>query len=162
MALAVTDADARKLVNADLRLLAPKMEDRVRDMLNRAATKGYVATVYETMRSHRLARMYHALGVSKANDGWRTWHFYGLAVDVIHPTRGWAPWDAEDQGAQDWRGVVVEAGKAAGLDWGGDWHSFKDWPHWQFGTVKPSPSDEAIRLYKEEGIVELWRVCGAL
>lgn len=162
MALAVTDADARRLVNADLRLLAPKMEDRVRDMANRAAVKGHPILVYETMRSHRLARMYHALGVSKAPDGWRTWHFYALAADVIHPTRRWDAWEANDQAAQDWRGVVVAAGKAAGLDWGGDWVSFKDRPHWQFGTVKPSPSDEAIRLYRDEGIVELWRVVGAL
>jgi hypothetical protein len=162
MALLVTDAEARKLVVSDRRVLAPKMEDRVRDMEVRALGKGHVIRVYETGRSHTLARMYHALGASKSPDGWRTWHFYFLAADIIHPTRGWNAWEATDQAAEDWRGVVVEAGKAAGLDWGGDWVSFKDRPHWQFGTVKPSPSDEAIRLYKDEGIVELWRVCGAL
>lgn len=162
MALAVSHAEARKLVVADLRLLAPKMEDRVRDMANRASVKGADLRVYETMRSHRLARMYYALGSSKAKDGWRTWHFYALAADIIHPTRGWDAWDSKDQAAVDWRGIVIESGKAAGLDWGGDWVSFRDYPHWQFGTVKPSPSDEAIRLYREEGIVEVWRAVGAL
>ena len=162
MALTVTDAAARKLVVRDPRLLAPGMEDRVRDMQTRIAVKGQQITIYETMRSHTLARMYHALGVSKAPDGWRTWHFYALAVDLIHPTRAWDAWTAKDQAAVDWRGIVVESGKGAGLDWGGDWTSFKDYPHWQFGTVKPSPSDEAVRLYREEGLVEVWRVVGAL
>lgn len=162
MANSVTDAQARALVLSDRRLLAPGMEDRVRDMESRALVQGYSLRVYETMRSHRLARMYHALGVSKAPDGWRTWHFYGLATDIIHPTRGWDAWTASDQAATDWRGVVIAAGKGAGLDWGGEWVSFKDYPHWQFGTVKPSPSDEAVRLYKEEGLAEVWRAVGAL
>lgn len=162
MATAVTHAEARKLVCSDTRLLAPKMEDRIRDMQATAAAKGAPILVYETMRSHRLARMYYALGSSKAQDGWRTWHFYGLAADIIHPTSGWDPWDSAVQQAVDWRNIVVEAGKAAGLDWGGDWVSFKDRPHFQFGTVKPSPSDEAVRLYKEEGLAEVWRAVGAL
>ena len=162
MALKVTAEEARRLVLNDRRLLAPGMEDRLRAMEAAALQKGHVIRVYETMRSHTLARMYHSLGVSKAPDGWRTWHFYGVAADIIHPTRGWDAWESNDQAAHDWRGAVIEAGKAAGLDWGGDWKSFVDKPHWQFGTVKPSPSDEAIRLYREEGIAELWRVIGAL
>jgi hypothetical protein len=162
MALMVTDAEARKLVVNDRRLLAPKMGDRYRDMESRALQKGHVIRVYETMRSNTLAKMYHQLGVSKAPNVWRSWHGFGLAVDLIHPARAWDAWTATDQAATDWRSTVIEAGKAAGLDWGGDWVSFKDYPHWQFGTVKPSPSDEAIRLYREEGLVELWRVVSAL
>ena len=162
MALAVSEAAARKLVCGDRRLLAPGMEDRVQAMEAAALAKGAPILVYETARSHTLARMYFQLGVSRAQDGWRTWHFYMLAADIIHPTRQWDAWTAKDQAAVDWRGAVVEAGNAAGLDWGGDWVSFKDYPHWQFGTVKPSPSDEAVRLYKEEGLVELWRAVGAL
>jgi peptidoglycan L-alanyl-D-glutamate endopeptidase CwlK len=162
MALATTDAAARRLVQRDPRLLAPRMEGVVQDFQNRCAVAGHPIRIYETMRSHRLARMYFALGRSKAPDGWRTWHFYGLGVDVIHPTLEWAPWEGTGQASIDWRHAVVEHGKAAGLDWGGEWISFKDWPHFQFNTVKPSPSDEAVRLYKEEGIVDLWRVVGAL
>jgi hypothetical protein len=162
MALELSDAAARRLVQRDPRLLAPRMEAVVVDFQNRCAVSGHPIRVYETMRSHRLARMYYALKKSRAPDGWRTWHFYGLAVDVIHPNRQWAPWEAPDPVAVEWRGRVVEHGKAAGLDWGGDWTSFKDWPHFQFHTVKPSPSDEAVRLYREEGIVDLWRVVGAL
>lgn len=162
MALAVTHEQARRLVLKDLRLLAPKMEERVRDFQNRCAMAGQPILVYETARTHELARMYHALGSSKAKDGWRTWHFYGLAVDVIHPTAFWAAWEPSNPSFADWRLTVASHGKASGLDWGGEWVTFKDYPHFQFGTVKPSPSDEAIRLYREEGIVQLWRAVGAL
>src|SRR5262249_4818233 len=136
MATLVTDAEARKLVVSDRRLLAPKMEDCIRDMESLVQAKGQRIRVYETARSHTLARMYFALGASKSPDGWRTWHFYMLAADIIHPDLQWAPWDAQDQASIDWRNIVVESGKAAGLDWGGDWVSFKDRPHFQFGAVK--------------------------
>jgi hypothetical protein len=162
MALEITYATAQRLVQSDRRLLAPRMEEQVRDFEQRCALSKQPIRVYETARTHQLARMYYQLGASKARDGWRTWHFYGAAVDLIHPTRAWAAWDSPDQPDVDWRETVIEHGKAIGLQWGGDWKSFKDYAHWQFGTVKPSPSDEAIRLYRDEGIVQLWKVIGAL
>lgn len=162
MALPVTYAAAQRLVQSDKRLLAPKMEDQIRDFEQRCAASGHPIRVYETARTHQLARMYYQLGSSKARDGWRTWHFYFLAADIIHPTRAWAAWDGPDDEDREWRGRVIEHGKAIGLDWGGDWTSFKDYAHWQFGTVKPSPSDEAIRLYREEGLLQLWKVVGAV
>lgn len=162
MALEISDATAQRLVVRDLRLLAPRMELVVRDFQERCLVAGCDIYVWETMRSHTLARIYYALKRSKAQNGWRTWHFYGLAIDAIHPDHKWSWWDSQLQQAVDWRGKVVELGKLCGLDWGGDWVSFKDWPHFQFNTVKPSPSDEAIRLYKDEGMVEVWRTVGAL
>ncbi len=162
MALATTHAAAQRLVQSDLRLLAPGMEALVRDFEDRCKASKSPIRVYETARTHQLARMYYELGSSKARDGWRTWHFYMLAVDVIHPTRLWDAYTSTDQADIDWRGRVIEHGRACGLDWGGDWTSFRDYAHWQFGTLKPSPSDEAIRLYRDEGILQLWKVCGAL
>ena len=162
MALEASDAAAQRLVVRDLRLLAPRMEILVTDFVARCAARKTPIYVWETMRSHTLARIYYALKRSRAQDGWRTWHFYALAIDAIHPEFKWAPWESQEQRWVDWRGAVVEEGKSVGLDWGGDWKSFKDWPHFQFGTVKPSPSDEAVRLYKEEGLVEVWRAVSAL
>jgi hypothetical protein len=157
MALAVTHEQARRLVRRDLCELAPAMKAAVLAMLKDCAEQGLDAYVYEARRTHELAAMYYALGSSKARDGWRTWHFYGLAVDVISRSRAWKAWDDPA-----WRGPVVAAGKRHGLDWGGDWVSFRDMPHFQFGRCKPSPSDEAVRLYKTGGLVAVWRAVGAM
>ena len=70
--------------------------------------------------------------------------------------------DQKNQAAVDWRGRVVEIARSCGLDWGGDWISFKDWPHFQFDTLKPSPSDRSIELYVNHGIAALWKEVGAL
>lgn len=157
-----TDADARALVLRDPRLLAPGMRERANAFSRSCAAIGHPIRVWETARTHDLARMYFALKRSKSQDGWRTWHFYGLAIDVIHPTRMWDAWEANDVEAKTWRAAVVDSAKKSGLNWGGDWTSFKDWPHFQFNTVKPSPSDRAIDLYVNHGIWALWSEVGAL
>lgn len=166
MASEVTSETARKMVRRDVNELAPKMREAVLHAVSECEVAGYPVQIYECLRTHELARIYFALGASKARDGFKTWHFYGLAVDVIHPVYGWTWW--EDGGAQGraWREFVVSTFKKHGLDWGGEWISFKDRPHFQFGTCKPSPSKEAIRLYEEAGGGEagrraVWEAVGA-
>ena len=157
-----TDADARALVLRDPRLLAPGMRERANAFSRACAGAGHPIRVWETARTHDLARVYYALKRSKAQDGWRTWHFYGLAIDVIHPTRMWEAWDARDAAARAWRETVVRLALANGLKWGGHWTSFRDAPHFQFDTLKPSPSDAAIDLYINHGLWTLWARVGAL
>jgi peptidoglycan L-alanyl-D-glutamate endopeptidase CwlK len=169
MALAVTHEQARRLVRRDLCELAPAMKAAVLAMLADCVEQGIDAYVYEARRTHELAAMYYALGSSKARDGWRTWHFYSLAVDIISRSRGWSVWPERDRhtrrlvgGDPTWYEPVVAAAKKHGLDWGGDWTGFHDAPHFQWHRCKPSPSDEAVRLYKTGGLVAVWRAVGAL
>ena len=82
-----------------------------------------------------------------------SWHFYGLAVDVISRRTQW------DDPAF-FRAIAVHL-KAAGLDWGGDW-STPDLPHFHWGTLKASPSARARELYATGGREALWREVGAL
>ncbi|NIK70699.1 MULTISPECIES: M15 family metallopeptidase [unclassified Paenibacillus] len=67
--------------------------------------------------------------------GGASYHNYGLAVDfaLVKPD-GDVIWDMEydgnRNGKSDWM-EVVSAAKKLGFAWGGDWTSFKDYPHLQ-------------------------------
>lgn len=71
--------------------------------------------------------------VTNARGGY-SYHNFGLAVDfaLLLPDGSSVSWDMERDGdgdkSVDWSEVVQEA-KALGLGWGGDWTSFKDYPH---------------------------------
>lgn len=71
--------------------------------------------------------------VSNAKPGSST-HNYGLAIDfaLVIPDGKRAVWDIntdfDKDGRADWMEVVEEA-KNLGFTWGGDWESFKDFPH---------------------------------
>lgn len=68
--------------------------------------------------------------------GGESYHNYGLAVDfaLLLPDGSSVSWDmardGDQDGTPDWREVVQQA-KAIGFEWGGDWTSFKDYPHLQ-------------------------------
>ncbi|CAM3097373.1 M15 family metallopeptidase [Paenibacillus lupini] len=67
--------------------------------------------------------------------GGASFHNYGLAVDfaLVKPD-GDVIWDMKydgnSNGKADWMEVVTTA-KKLGFTWGGDWTSFKDYPHLQ-------------------------------
>ncbi|WP_051424674.1 M15 family metallopeptidase [Paenibacillus graminis] len=74
--------------------------------------------------------------------GGHSYHNYGLAIDfaLLQPDGRNVSWDMNRDGngdrVADWKGVVQQA-KALGFEWGGDWTSIKDYPHFQmtFGLV---------------------------
>lgn len=73
--------------------------------------------------------------VTNARGGY-SYHNYGLAIDfaLLLPNGSSVSWDMCRDGNNnhiaDWQEVVLEA-KALGFEWGGDWSSFKDYPHFQ-------------------------------
>lgn len=73
--------------------------------------------------------------VTNAKGGY-SYHNYGLAVDfaLLLLNGSSVSWDMKLDGNKnnvaDWQEVVQEA-KKLGLEWGGDWTSFKDYPHFQ-------------------------------
>ncbi|OMD89463.1 M15 family metallopeptidase [Paenibacillus odorifer] len=73
--------------------------------------------------------------VTNARGGY-SYHNFGLAVDfaLLLPNGSSVSWDMCRDGNNnqiaDWQEVVKEA-KGLGFEWGGDWTSFKDYPHFQ-------------------------------
>jgi hypothetical protein len=60
--------------------------------------------------------------------GGQSWHNFGLAFDiVVLDALGKAEWDTTHPGWKE----AARIGKSLGLEWGGDWQSFQDLPHFQ-------------------------------
>ena len=100
--------------------------------------------------------------VTKARTIEDSFHGYGLAFDiaVVSPDGKKIDWtdksDWDDDGLNDW----LEVGRLAtkmGIDWGGNWTSFPDMPHYQctFGhtiaELKKMPGVAAGTTIKFEG-----------
>ncbi|MNB86275.1 Peptidoglycan L-alanyl-D-glutamate endopeptidase CwlK precursor [compost metagenome] len=72
--------------------------------------------------------------VTNAKGGY-SYHNFGVAIDfaLLLPDGG-VSWDTkrdgDGDGVADWSEVVTDA-KRLGWEWGGDWTSFKDLPHFQ-------------------------------
>jgi len=61
-----------------------------------------------------------------------SWHQYLVAVDCVPLVDGKAIWGANEP---EWK-VYGEAVRYVGLEWAGDWVSFKEYPHCQLGNNK--------------------------
>jgi peptidoglycan L-alanyl-D-glutamate endopeptidase CwlK len=64
--------------------------------------------------------------VTNAKAG-QSWHNHRCALDVVPLVNGKAIWD--DQAV--WK-QIGEIGKSCGLEWAGDWKTFKEYPHFQY------------------------------
>jgi hypothetical protein len=148
----------------DFDYLAPLFRAAVADAIDECnnATNKLDAYVVETYRSNELQQLYYERGrtvkppeqpVTNAKTNIYSWHGYGLAVDVIHRTKGWNI-------GEKWFRDVAAIFKQHGCKWGGDWTS-ADLPHFQWGKCKPSPSATARELLRTEGVEAVWRAVGA-
>lgn len=102
--------------------------DLIRVIRRAAATTTIPFAVIEGMRTLATQRQYVAKGASRTL---RSRHLTGHAIDIAPMIGGkitWA-WPVYHQLAP----IVKAAAAAEGvpIEWGGDWRTFKDGPHWQ-------------------------------
>ena len=115
--------------------LLPCVADRARVFLWNAfeaglelrITSGYRSSA-EQGRLYEQGRTTDGPIVTNAPAG-RSWHNHRLAFDVAPVDASGQPHWPEDVALWDQIGAL---GKAAGLEWGGDWKSFQDRPHFQY------------------------------
>lgn len=116
------------LSKSDLARLRGVHPDLARVVARAAAASPIRFQVLEGMRSVERQKEMVAKGASKTMN---SRHLTGHAVDIAPLVSGRVSWD--------WplyhklAPVIKAAAKAEGvpLEWGGDWKSFKDGPHWQ-------------------------------
>lgn len=144
--------------------LAPKFRVKVVQLQDAMVARGLARPkVSESTRTD--ARQAYLYGFGRRYDDGRgivtactsaetSWHGYGLAVDLVHPTLEWsAPPSYFD--------AIGEEARKLGLRWGGDWHH-PDRPHVQWGApMRDSPSDHGMDLFEAGNIAEVWREVGA-
>jgi len=113
--------------------LVPPAKQRAQAFVEAAKAKGIDLLVTSTYRDNESQDALYAQGrttpgniVTKAKAG-QSWHNWRCALDVVPLVNGKAVWD--DQAL--WK-KVGEIGKSCGLEWAGDWVTFKEFPHFQY------------------------------
>ena len=151
-------------VSRDPALLAPAFREAVTKAVAECRAKNLDAWVFEAYRSNELQQLYYRRGrtvippehtVTNAQTNLYSWHGYGLAVDVVSESRLWNP-----AGGERWFRAVADIFKTHGCKWGGDWTK-PDTPHFQWGLCKPSPSDLARLIIRQDGREAVWKEVGA-
>ncbi|MDD5159702.1 MAG: M15 family metallopeptidase [Sulfuricurvum sp.] len=67
--------------------------------------------------------------VTNAKAGY-SWHNFRLALDVVAVRHGKPVWGTSGEDGKLWA-EIGRIGKECGLEWGGDFKSLKDFPHFQ-------------------------------
>lgn len=145
--------------------LAPKFREKVERVIERMHQFGRDATIAESLRTDERQAYLYGFGreyddgrgiVTNAPTGNAGWHKFGLAVDIISASQQW------DAPSAFWTFLGVCA-HSEGLAWGGEWPTFADRPHVQWGPpMRRSPSSRARELFLNGGIEAVWREVDAL
>jgi peptidoglycan L-alanyl-D-glutamate endopeptidase CwlK len=113
--------------------LVPPAKQRAQAFIDAAKAKGIDLLVTSTYRDNESQAALFAQGrttpgkvVTNAKPG-QSWHNWRCALDVVPLVNGKAIWDDNALWLQ-----VGKIGKAAGLEWAGDWTTFKEFPHFQY------------------------------
>lgn len=111
--------------------LHPKIRGKARAFLKAAQKAGYKLRVTSGYRSVDEQNALYDQGRSSGGKivtnakGGSSFHNFALAFDVVEIKDGVALWNNSN-----WDKIAA-IGKKYGLEWGGDWTSFKDKPHFQ-------------------------------
>ncbi len=131
--------------------LHPELSRRVESLIETADAKGMKLYLFEGYRSMKRQADLLASGrnVTSAKPG-KSFHNYGLAVDIVFQDAKGRPSWAE---ANDWP-ALGQIGKDAGLYWGGDWKKQLDRPHFQ---LIPNEQISKVRqLTNSVGLEKMW------
>lgn len=112
----------------------PVVRESALEMIKRAYKEGINVQISEGHRSYKRQNKLYAQGRTKSGNivtnarGGQSWHNFGIAIDffLTNHTGSTAVWTVNS----NWR-RVAQIGKSLGFEWGGDWTSFKDYPHLQ-------------------------------
>jgi peptidoglycan L-alanyl-D-glutamate endopeptidase CwlK len=117
--------------------LHPKVAAMCRELIARCDDAGIDIIITSTYRDHDSQRELYAQGrakpgrkVTNARAGY-SWHNWRLAFDVVPLRAGKPVWGTTGDDLTLWQ-TIGKIGKEIGLEWAGDWVSFREYPHFQF------------------------------
>lgn len=125
--MAVWDLISQKRINT----LHPAIQQKAQAFVNEAERQGIKLRVTSAYRSFEEQNDLYKQGRSKPGQvvtnaqGGESTHNYGFGFDVVEMVNGKPVWNNPN-----WN-RIGEIGKSFGFEWGGDWKSFKDKPHFQ-------------------------------
>lgn len=115
-----------KVPQSKLDGLEASFKPKVVAVLKELAGKGWKPYVAEGLRNKTQQAEKVKKGYSKTMN---SMHLTGQAADIVDYRWGWGG-EASNLNHQFWKDLGA-AGKAQGLEWGGDWKKFKDVAHIQ-------------------------------
>ena len=123
----VWDAKSETIISE----LHPSIRNKARAFINEAEKQSMKLKVTSGGRTYEEQNKLYAQGrttkgniVTNAKAGY-SWHNFFLAFDVVPVENGKINWNSKN-----WKKIGA-LGKTFGLEWGGDWKTFKDLPHFQ-------------------------------
>lgn len=135
--MALTEAWLIEKANRKLNVsgMNKSVADKTQNVIKKMAKKGIYLCVAQGYRSSAEQNALYAQGRTKPGavvtnaKGGQSNHNYGVAVDLCLYTSDGKNviWEST---TSRWK-TVVSAMKAEGFEWGGDWKSFKDYPHFE-------------------------------
>lgn len=117
--------------------LDPRVGRRCQHHIENCRANGIDLLITSTYRDPAEQDALYAQGRTKPGKkvtnakGGQSMHNYRLAYDVVPLRNGKAVWGTTGDDLVLWNRVGA-LGKAAGLEWAGDWKSFKEFPHFQW------------------------------
>ncbi|WP_081327462.1 M15 family metallopeptidase [Paenibacillus polymyxa] len=172
--MAITLEQVKSKSARRLQGLLPVVRKATERLIERSFSLGILIVITQGLRTIAEQNALYAQGRTKPGQkvtnakGGYSYHNFGVAVDfaLLLPDGMSVSWDTVRDGngdrKADWM-QVAEIGKALGFEWGGDWTSFKDMPHFQmtFGLTTAQyradrrPTEPQIQvMFKRLGIRE--------
>jgi peptidoglycan L-alanyl-D-glutamate endopeptidase CwlK len=125
----------------DIHTLKPKLRKFGKQLIAKCKKDGIEIRITQTFRSREEQNALYAQGrtalgtlVTQIKGGF-SFHNYGVAFDVCPIINGKPAWERLELFKQ-----VGAIGEKLGLEWGGEWGGFRDFPHFQY-TAGYSISD---------------------
>ena len=117
--------------------LHPRVLEKAKAFIDDCHTQGIDLIVTSTYRDFESQNALYAQGrtapgkkVTNAKGG-QSFHNFRVAFDIVPMRAGKPVWNTSGADGDLWR-RVGGIGKAHGLEWGGDFKSIKDMPHFQY------------------------------
>lgn len=117
--------------------LHPRVQEKCSQLILACRNVGIDILVTSTYRDHESQNALYAQGrtspgnkVTNAKGG-ESFHNYRLAFDVVPLTNGKPVWDTKGPALEIWNKIGA-LGVSIGLEWAGNWKTFKEFPHFQF------------------------------
>ena len=115
----------------DINILCESLKEKVPILLkniNARLGDGIEVAIFETYRSPSRQLYLYKKGRSKLKYGK---HCEGKAVDFVVKKNGNWTWDMKDERVKRAYFIIGEEAVKLGLQWGGNWKTFKDYVHVQ-------------------------------
>lgn len=139
----------KNLSDDKLSKVHPRLAAGAQKIIELARSEGYAIKVSQGLRTFaEQDKLFRQRPVVTRARGGQSMHNYGLAVDFVFVVDGKVSWDDKL-----YRNIGRWATQA-GLEWGGNWKSFKDMPHCQLPDL---PSYKVLLpIYNAGGIEAVW------